>query len=153
MKGDLPLTPEDVNEIVSILENSQYDRLDIKTHRFRLRVVRTETGDGFTQEWSLVDEEGESAAATAPAAEEFVVPEGLTAIRAPLPGTFYRAPSPGADPFVELGATVGPDDNVGIIETMKLFNPVPAKCSGEIVEIVAENATMVDAGTVLMLVK
>ena len=52
--------------------------------------------------------------------------EGLVAVRAPLPGTFYRAPRPGAAPFVEVGSRVGADTVVGIVETMKLFNSVTA---------------------------
>jgi biotin carboxyl carrier protein len=153
VKGDLPLTPEDVNEIVSILEGSQYDRLDISTGRYRLRVARAEDGEGWTQQWSLEDDEPVAAEAEAEAAEEIAIPEGMTAVRAALPGTFYRAPSPGADPFVEVGDTVEPDTTVGIVETMKLFNPAVAGCSGEIAEICVENAEMVAAGAVLMLIK
>jgi biotin carboxyl carrier protein len=153
VKGDLPLTLDDVNEIVSILDGSQYDRLDIKTARFRLRVAKSDEGDGWTQQWSLEDDAPEAEAVVATAPEEIEIPEGMTAIRAALPGTFYRAPSPGADPFVEIGDTVEPDTPVGIIETMKLFNPAAAGCSGEIAEICVENAEMIAAGRVLMLVK
>ncbi len=52
--------------------------------------------------------------------------DGLVAVVAPLPGTFYRAPRPGAPPFVEVGDAVGADTVVAIIETMKLMNSVPA---------------------------
>lgn len=153
MKGDLPLTPDDVAEIVAILDGSAYERLDVKTARFRLRVARE--GEGWTQEWDFTDEEplagGEQAAATAPA--EVEIPEGMTAIRATLPGTFYRAPQPGEPPFVEVGAKVDADTTVGIVETMKLFNPVAAGCSGEVAEILVDNAAMVEAGAVLMLVR
>ncbi|MBC2778631.1 acetyl-CoA carboxylase biotin carboxyl carrier protein [Parasphingopyxis marina] len=158
MKGDLPLTPDDVNAIVAILDGGQYDRLDIRTGRFRLRVARSEDGPdgekgGWTQQWSLEDDEPVAAEAEAAASEESEIPEGMTAIRATLPGTFYRAPSPGADAFVEVGDMVEPDTPVGIIETMKLFNPAAAGCSGEIAEICVDNAEMIAAGRVLMLVK
>ena len=68
MSTDLPLTPDDVNEIAAILEGSQFDRLDLKTSRFRLRVER---GSGWTQQWSL-----DEAAASAPIASVAAAPAG-----------------------------------------------------------------------------
>lgn len=149
MTTDLPLTPEDVNEIAAILDGSNYDRLDIRTNRFRLRVERS--GEGWSQQWSL-DEGTEAVAAVAVSVtvETAVIPEGLEGVAAPLPGTFYRAPQPGAPPFVSVGDEVGPDTVVGIVETMKLMNPVHAGCSGKVVDICVENATMVDGGAILM---
>ena len=142
---DLPLTPDDVAEIAAILDGTAYDRIDITTARFRLRVARD--GQGMTQDWSLADDTlpGTATVATqAPAAET-----GLC-VHAPLPGTFYRAPAPGAPPFVEPGATVSPDTVVGIIETMKLMNPVHAGVHGVIDAILVDNATMIAKGEALM---
>ena len=62
MSVELPLSPEDVNEIATILDGSSYDRLDIRTSRFRLRVEWS--GEGWSQEWSL-DEGAEAAVAAA----------------------------------------------------------------------------------------
>jgi acetyl-CoA carboxylase biotin carboxyl carrier protein len=142
---DLPLTPEDVAEIVEILGDSAYQTLDIKTPRFRLRVSRD--GDGWTQEWDYSDD---MAPAAKLAAADIPLKEDASAIRAPLPGTFYRAPSPGAPPFVEIGSVVDPDTVVGIIETMKLMNPVHAGASGTIAEILAENGKMTGKHATLM---
>ena len=148
MSADLPLTPEDVAEIVAILDGGAYDRLDIATARFRLRVRRE--GEGWTQEWDYGAGDPSPAAAidaaVAPVEDEG---EGL-AVRAPLPGTFYRAPQPGAPPFVEVGDTVGPDSVIGIIETMKLMNPVHAGVSGKVAAILVDNSQAVDAQAVLM---
>lgn len=69
---------------------------------------------------------------------------------APLVGTFYRAPEPGAAPFVEEGQVVGPDDTVGIVEAMKLMNEVSAGRAGRISRIVAEDGDMVEFAQVLM---
>jgi acetyl-CoA carboxylase biotin carboxyl carrier protein len=146
---DLPLTPDDVAEIVAILDGGAYDRLDISTGRFRLRVRRD--GEGWIQEWDWGGGEPAPAAAAIDAAAVPVDDEGEgTAIRAPLPGTFYRAPQPGAPPFVEVGAEVEPDTVIGIIETMKLMNPVLAGATGRIAAILADNAQAVDAQAVLM---
>jgi acetyl-CoA carboxylase biotin carboxyl carrier protein len=149
MSNDLPLSPDDVAEIVAILDGSDYARLDVKTARFRLRVARAETGDGWTQDWDFSDEAAPAAVVAVPASAA-VIPDGLVAIAAPLPGTFYRAPQPGAAPFVDVGATVGPDTVVGIVETMKLMNPVHAGVNGTIAAIVVANAGGVENGATLM---
>jgi acetyl-CoA carboxylase biotin carboxyl carrier protein len=149
VSNDLPLSPDDVAEIVAILDGSDYARLDVKTERFRLRVARAETGDGWTQDWDFSDEAAPAAVVAVPASAA-VIPDGLVAIAAPLPGTFYRAPQPGAAPFVDVGATVGPDTVVGIVETMKLMNPVHAGVNGTIAAIVVANAGGVENGATLM---
>jgi acetyl-CoA carboxylase biotin carboxyl carrier protein len=150
MTTEIPITSEDVAEIVTILDKSAYDRLDITTGRFTLRVSRS--GAGWSQELSW----GAAAAAAAPAPESRaaeVGPPGALAIRPPLPGVFYRAPQPGAPPFVEVGDRVAPDTVVGIIETMKLMTSVPAGCSGAVEEIVAPNGGSVDAEAVLIWIR
>ena len=80
------------------------------------------------------------------------MPDGLQAIAAPMVGTFYRSPEPGADPFVELGARVEADTTVGLVEVMKVFTSVPAGTKGTISEIKVANAQFVEKGTVLFLV-
>ena len=98
-----------------------------------------------------MDEGAEVAvAATVSVSTVAVVPEGLEGVAAPLPGTFYHAPQPGAPPFVAVGDVVGPDSVIGIIETMKLMNPVHAGCEGRVVDVCVDNATMVDSGAILM---
>ena len=74
-------------------------------------------------------------------------------IKSPLPGTFYRAPRPGAAPFVEVGDTVGEDTVVAIVETMKLMNSVPAGIRGRVAEIRLANAESVAQGATLMLIE
>lgn len=143
--ADLPLTPDDVAEIVAILDGSSYEHLDIRTARFRLRIARD--GTGWTQQWDWSDDDTPVQAET-PVAP--VAAETGPVIRAPLPGTFYRAPQPGAPPFVEVGDRVEPDTVVAIIETMKLMNPVHAGSSGRITAILADNADMVTRDAVLM---
>ena len=78
---------------------------------------------------------------------------GFVAVRAPLPGTFYRAPRPGAAPFVELGSQVGPDTVVGIVETMKLMNSVTAGVAGTVAEICLGNAEFATHGATLLRIR
>ena len=147
MADEFTLSPDDVADIIAILEKSEYDSLDIQTGRFRLRVARA--GDAWTQEWSAAGALSE-AAGPAVIAEEEAIAEGFAAIRSPLPGTFYRSPQPGAPPFVNVGDDVKPDTVVAIIETMKLMNPVHAGVSGKVSSIEPQNAEPVDANAILM---
>jgi acetyl-CoA carboxylase biotin carboxyl carrier protein len=78
------------------------------------------------------------------------VPEGATAVRAPLVGTFYAAPSPGAAPFVGIGDEVEPGQTIGIVEAMKLMNPIVADEAGVVAEILVGDAESVEYDQVLL---
>jgi len=145
----LPFTAEDVAEIIAILDNTPYDRLELRTGKFSLRLVRS--GEGFTQELDVAGATATVASEAAPAA--IAEAEGISAIRSPLPGTFYRAPQPGAAAFVQPGDQVMPDTVIAIIETMKMMTSVTAGCAGTIVEIAVEDARLVEADAVLMRVR
>jgi acetyl-CoA carboxylase biotin carboxyl carrier protein len=80
-------------------------------------------------------------------------PDGLRAVRTPLPGTFYRAPMPGAPPFVEVSTRVEPDTVVGIVETMKLMNSVCAGARGTVAEILLANAQFAERDAALMWIR
>jgi acetyl-CoA carboxylase biotin carboxyl carrier protein len=91
----------------------------------------------------------EAAPQAAPASQgfpEMVEPEtspemdGLHAVRSPVVGTFYRAPAPGENAYVEVGDAVSAGQTLCIVEAMKLMNEIVADVSGEVVEVVAENA-------------
>jgi acetyl-CoA carboxylase biotin carboxyl carrier protein len=79
--------------------------------------------------------------------------ENLIEIKAPMVGTFYRAPSPGAKPFVETGDTVNPGDVVCIIEAMKLMNEIKSEIAGKVREILVENGQPVEFGQTLFLIE
>jgi acetyl-CoA carboxylase biotin carboxyl carrier protein len=93
------------------------------------------------------------AVGTPAAAGESAPADGLVDVRAPLLGTFYRAPRPGAPPFVTVGSEVAPDTVVCIIETMKLMNSVTAGVGGTVAEILVDNAQFAPQGVVLMRVR
>lgn len=90
--------------------------------------------------------------APASAKEVRELPEGATVIKSPMVGTFYRAPEPGARPFVEVGAAVAPDTMVCIIEVMKLMNSIPAQCRGTVAEILVGDGEAVEYGQPLIVV-
>jgi len=149
------LTNRDVEDILAILDSTPHDELHLKTDRFELHLRRG--AGGWTQETRTlgsphVIETAAAPRAAEPARVEAEI-EGLASIRAPMVGTFYRAPKPGAAPFVELGAAIGAESVIGIIETMKLMNSVVAGVAGEIAEILSPDGQLVEAGQILMRVK
>jgi acetyl-CoA carboxylase biotin carboxyl carrier protein len=168
------LTNEDVADILALLDSLPYDSLDVETPRFRL-TLRRAPGGGWTEESrvlaepALVTPAPNDASAPSPgaarlgerdvagaAAEHHGQPgdaDGLAVVAAPLPGTFYRAPRPGADPFVQVGDEVVPDTVVAIVETMKLMNSVHAGTAGRVARITVDNGEFAPLGTTLMLIE
>lgn len=145
MSDDLPLTHEDIAEIAAILEKSGFREIDLATRRFRLRIAKGDgTDGGLTQEWQWSGGAGEAAVAGTTTQAD---PD---AICSALPGTFYHAPQPGAPPFIKAGDEVGPETVIGIVETMKLMNPVHAGRSGTVAEILAPDGTLVAKGQALV---
>jgi acetyl-CoA carboxylase biotin carboxyl carrier protein len=152
----MELTPDDVDDILALLDSLPYHELDLRTSRFRLALRRTP--DGWTQSVralsapSALDGAPPPAplAAPPPAPAPAAGQAGLVPVLAPLPGTFYRAPRPGAAPFVEVGSRVSEDTVVAIVETMKLMNPVHAGTGGRVAEICLGNGELAAHGAVLL---
>ena len=160
------LRPEDVADIVSLLDSLSQDEFELRTSELHV-TLRRAGYEGWTQESRVLsapnvvatdivgDSTVDELAARTPrqAKPDDPVRPGLTAIRAPLPGTFYRAPKPGAGPYVEVGSRVAEDTVVGLLETMKLFNSVHANVRGEVVEFLIDDAERADQDAVLILVR
>jgi acetyl-CoA carboxylase biotin carboxyl carrier protein len=87
----------------------------------------------------------------APAAPVPAVPQGHV-VTSPMVGTFYRAPSPGADPFVQVGDTVKEGQTLCIIEAMKLLNEIESDVAGVVKEILVDNGQAVEYGQPLFVV-
>lgn len=79
--------------------------------------------------------------------------EDYTSIVAPMVGTFYRAPAPDAEPYVEVGSVVSPGQTVCIIEAMKIMNEIQSEVRGRVVEILVENAEPVEYGQPLFVLE
>jgi acetyl-CoA carboxylase biotin carboxyl carrier protein len=103
-----------------------------------------------------------SAQIVAPAAPSAALPpagtptprdEGLRSVVAPLVGTFYAAPEPGRSPFVAVGDRIAAGATIGIVEAMKLMNPVVAECDGEVVEICVADSEPVEFDQVLVRIR
>jgi acetyl-CoA carboxylase biotin carboxyl carrier protein len=161
----MKFTNEDVQEILQLLDATKYDELHLETERFKLTLRRNRESGDWSQETQVVSAPnliktspvatvvGDNAAGAAAAKHRDPQEAVWMDVRAHLPGTFYRAPKPGAPPFIEIGSLVQEDTVVGIIETMKLMNAVHAQTRGEVVEICFENAQFAEKDAVLMRIK
>ncbi len=79
-------------------------------------------------------------------------PTGSIVVNSPMVGFFYRAPEPGARPYVEIGSRVTPETTICLIEVMKLINSIPAGAAGVVTHILVENAAPVEFGQALMVI-
>lgn len=152
------LTPEDVKDIVAALDSTNQNELYLQTGEVKLSLRRSSDGTWVESrqvltEPKVLDTAPTTQAKAIPTASQTDEIEGLTSVRAPLLGTFYRAPKPGAPPFVEVGSRVTPETVVGIIETMKLMNSVYAGVSGEVHEICLEDGEFAEKSSILIRVK
>jgi acetyl-CoA carboxylase biotin carboxyl carrier protein len=162
----VPLTAQDVAEITRLLEESDFLELRIEHEGFKLTLKRAGARGALTDGATAAALAAAAASATRPApwpaagplpvlreaGGELQAPgdPSLVEVTAPLLGIFYRAPRPGAAPYVDVGSVLEEDTVIGIIEVMKLMNSVRAEVRGTVVEILVEDGTAVEQGQVLL---
>ena len=164
----MELSEDDVLHILKLIDESKFDYFQLEVGELKITVSK---GDPIPIAGAAPQPVALNAApSTAPAAAKpavapappssapaakaaATVPEGMLAITAPLLGTFYIAPEPGAPPFVTVGQQITEDTTCGLIEVMKVFNSVRATVKGTIVELVAQNGQFVEFGQPLFIVK
>nr|WP_237438214.1 biotin/lipoyl-containing protein [Alteraurantiacibacter buctensis] len=152
---------KDIAEITKLLDESQFGSLDLQMGEFRLKIRRNGAGLGGSGGWARDEDEdytpapvpAPSSASAPPPAPAAAAASDEVDVPAPLLGNFYAAPRPGEPDFVVVGDTVGPDTTIGIIEVMKLMNPIRAGVSGTITAKLAENGKAVEQGQALVRVK
>jgi acetyl-CoA carboxylase biotin carboxyl carrier protein len=166
----MALSDDDVREILRLIDESQLDELRIETPDLKLHVLRGARATAAPeaqpaaerapraaepaqsgQRAASPDATPEPAASPATASPDAAAAataagDGALTIEAPMLGTFYRAPEPGAEPFVDVGTRVEPGTVVCLIEVMKMMNSVQAGVAGTIVEVCADNAEVVEHG-------
>ena len=149
------LTYDDLLRIVELVKSSEQFsefRLKIGEVEIELRLVTVAPSKPLSPALSPPGGETQTpAAAPQPAARAVPTwPADSIVVRSPMVGTFYRAPQPGAPPFVETGQAVAPDTVVCIIEVMKLMNSIPAGARGTVTHILVDDAAAVEAGQPLI---
>lgn len=162
-KEDGEMNVNDVKEFIRLISETNVNELTVETTSMKVNIrkglfVDNPTVFGGSHLPGSSTDNAESAGSLSSgqeAVEQPAVverPRNLVEVAAPMVGTFYRAPAPDAKPFVEVGSKVKKGDTLCIIEAMKLMNEIEAECSGEVVEILVENAQPVEYGQVLFLI-
>lgn len=144
-----------VKKLIELLEESGISEIEIREGEESVRISRHAQGAAAYAPTQFVAPPTQVVAAAAPApgpamppAEEPARPRG-TPVTAPMVGTFYAAPSPGARSFVEIGDHVNVGDTLCIIEAMKMMNQIEADTAGTVLSIEVENGEPVEFGQVL----
>ena len=138
-RQELPL--EEVERLVEIVRESGVGEINIRQGSLRITVKAMPSVPSHpTSQPVVAPQVAERSEEAADTASTGGVPGGLHAIRSPVVGTFYRAPAPGEETYVEVGDRVKAGQTLCIIEAMKLMNEIPTDVSGEVVEVLAENA-------------
>ncbi|KEF30723.1 Biotin carboxyl carrier protein of acetyl-CoA carboxylase [Marinobacter nitratireducens] len=141
-----------IKKLIELLEESDVEELEIQEGEDSVRISRRREQAAGTQYISHVPAPAPQPAAPAPApaataaAPEESAPAAVNghAVKSPMVGTFYRAPSPTASVFVEVGQTVKEGDVICIVEAMKMMNQIEADKSGTVTEILVENGQPVE---------
>ena len=172
------MTEDEVLQILDLVEKSNFDYLDLEIGDLKLTVSKsgvpavpatvsvTQAAPAAAAPAPAAAPAAEAPAAaapapaaeapaaeSAPAAQPVTVKEGTVAIPAPMVGTFYATPEPGAPPFVKLGDHVDAETTVGLVEVMKVFNAVSSGVAGTIDEVCVESGQFVEHGQTLFLVR
>ena len=137
---------EEARDLITRLEGSTVQRFSVEAAGTRIEIERR---PGTVIAPALAPAAA-AIAAGADGAADAAAADGRNAVMAPLVGTFYRSPSPGAKVFVEEGDVVDAGQTVAIVEAMKLMNQVTAEQGGKVAEIVAKDGDWVEFEQVLM---
>ena len=147
---------DELRQLIKLVQGTGIGELEVTSGTRSVRISATPSATSYAVSAPVAARpaaESAPAAAAAPAAPVPAVNDKLKAITSPMVGTFYRAPAPDADPFLETGDTVEVGQTVCIIEAMKLMNAIESELKGKVVQILVENAQPVEFGQKLFLVE
>ena len=139
-----------VRRLVELMNEYDLSEIDLRQGEQRVRLRRGPETVALAASPSIGLSTGAGAAgSTTSAAPSSVAAQAADEanallVRSPMVGTFYAAPNPEAPPFVKVGDQIGPETTVCVIEAMKVFNEIPAECSGKIAAVLVENGEPVE---------
>lgn len=149
----------ELKELIKILNETDISEIKLESNGVKIAIKKGDVRDtavGGLELTSVAKEPSPAELSTsveAPKETTEINDDNLETITAPMVGTFYRAPSPDADPFVEIGQMVEKGQPLCIIEAMKLMNEIEAEFSGQVAEILVENGQPVEYGQPLFLIR
>lgn len=139
--GDNVFDLERIRDIVKLMEEHDLTEVDLQQGDDRIKL-----GRGGPAPVAPVAAPAPAAPAAAAPVASAAVDDGSITINAPMVGTFYSKANPESEPFVQVGQMVSPDTIVCIVEAMKVFNEIPAECSGKVLEVLVADQQAVDFG-------
>ena len=146
-----------IKKLVKILDTSDITDLEVEENGFRVKIAKKIRGtQSFTQPQIMahsVPAEQSSGKKDEGESVKTEVKENTHEIRSPIVGTFYRAPAPDADAYVNVGDLVSPGTVLCIVEAMKLMNEIESDVSGKILKILVENGKPVEYNQPLFLIQ
>jgi acetyl-CoA carboxylase biotin carboxyl carrier protein len=146
-----------IKKLVRIVDTSEITDLEVEENGMRVKIAKkirsnhSQYSTSYSSEPSIHSPAVSSAAVEAKAETE--VTTNLHEIRSPIVGTFYRAPAPDADSYVQVGDMVAPGTVLCIVEAMKLMNEIESDVSGKIIKILTENGKPVEYNQPLFLIQ
>lgn len=156
----------EIRQLLKMVEGSDISELEIEEDGKKLRITKKVSGNGDIQYIQAAPQtvpvtapapvNSAAVAEPSPVQPEASVPAPQTdlyEVKSPMVGTFYRAPSPDADPYVEVGQSVTVGQTLCIVEAMKLMNEIESEVNGKIVDIFVENAQPVEYNQVLFTIQ
>lgn len=158
MEGESPVDVNQIRELIKMVESSDITEVVIEEDGNRIAVRKGAIAEAQAAPAPAAAPAAPAQPTETPAAEAAPAPAGerpatWRPVIAPMVGTFYRAPSPNADPFVEIGSQVSEGQPLCILEAMKLMNEITAEESGIVREIGVDNGDAVEYGTVLFYIE
>jgi acetyl-CoA carboxylase biotin carboxyl carrier protein len=145
-----------VKKLIELLEQSDIAEIEIREGEEAVRISRNYPGASGAPQYIHVAPPQAAAAPKASAPADDAPGNDLPAghvVESPMVGTFYRAPSPGSSPFVEVGQQVKVGDTLCIIEAMKMLNQIESDAEGTVVAILVENGQPVEYGEPLIVIQ
>jgi acetyl-CoA carboxylase biotin carboxyl carrier protein len=146
-----------VKKLIELLEESGISEIEISEGEESVRISRYPKPGTVTTTVApaapAAPAPAAAAPAAAPAAEPAAPPVRGQQVTAPMVGTFYTGPAPGAKPFVELGTEVKPGDTLCVIEAMKMMNQIESEFAGRVVSVLVENGSPVEFGQPLFIIE
>ena len=145
-----------VKKLIELLEESGISEIEISEGEESVRISRYPkpgTVVTTTAAPAAPAPQAVAPAAAAPPAEPAAPPVRGQQVTAPMVGTFYSGPAPGAKPFVEIGTEVKPGDTLCVIEAMKMMNQIESEFAGRVVSILVENGNPVEFGQPLFVIE
>ena len=144
---------KEIKEMVNLMNENGLVELEIEKDGMRIRLKKTQTGvEGFNGP-IVVERQVANLGVKQTVEPDKEALVKTVEVKSPMVGTFYRAPSPEASPFVEVGQNIEPGQVICIIEAMKLMNEIKAEVRGKILEILVDNAEPVEFGQSIFLIE